>query len=61
MILSDLRVTDLQLSSFFNHDNMLIIQIKLYPDVVACTCNQTALEAEFWNGAGSIPVELKST
>ena len=26
------------------------------PGVVACTCNPAALEAEFRNGVGSIPV-----
>lgn len=28
--------------------------------VVTCTCNQATFEAEFQNGAGSIPVEIKN-
>ena len=28
----------------------------MQPGVVACTCNSATLEAEFWNGVGSIPV-----
>ena len=28
----------------------------LFPGIVACTCNRATLEAEFWNGVGSIPV-----
>ena len=26
--------------------------------VVACTCNPTTTEAEFWNDVGSIPLEV---
>ena len=26
--------------------------------VVACTCNLTTTEAEFWNGVSSIPLEV---
>ena len=31
-------------------------KVKQRPGVVACTCNPATLEAEFRNGAGSIPV-----
>ena len=31
------------------------------PSVVACTCSLPALEAEFWNGVGSVPVGVNNS
>ena len=34
------------------------LMINKLQSVVACTCNLTTTEAEFWNGVSSIPLEV---